>query len=1419
MTDRRNRRFGYLFAVSTRRFPGRSIEYELSVYPPPRLRDYCHRCVKTLFAMLICLLLPAAFAQAQNTGTVFGTITLEGIVNSVQPINFEFCSSSNGQVFVLTTTLDQNGSYVLNNVPAGTYDVGIKGAKWLRTVVHITVPTTSPVNASLLGGDANDDNSVDTTDFGILVGAYGTSLGGAGYDDRADFNSDLSVDTTDFGILVGNYDGVGSPYQITFQAYSPALTGPGQVRLSWALTPAPMGTVLYNVYRSVGAPAHGSVPYRAGLTKTTFVDVNVSPGTYYYQVSALTSNGCALSTELQAVVVNPPSSNLSPTIVGNNPYYLTGYQQTGPSVGYPSYQATVFDGVLVSYLVFNQSNQSSELFHSSGNKHPDGVLFSYATDFRTLGSFNTVPPYHNLLSFTSSVLPNTNQTVYNPSGTDPYIQFTINDQVNNTAYPLTATYEATVSGILMTLNPTRSLNVAWRLADSPDSNNTGSVIAAQDQGRPAITINRRRPGNGIGHKLPLPNPLASDAAQGVAANGEIYPIRDIRYYLNNQTAVDAYYTSNSTANEALTPDEDGSLFPRVENDYTSWGRAFGAGVIPFFFGPAATQNAAGQYTNTTFPGGDSTPPFRLAWVSNAGQAGSQNGNDFGFLAHGNAPRCNLVFGPNVSSSQPSFVANYTITDYYGAAVSSGSSDPIQASNLIAAKDGSGNILYYYYPLYRIPNDPLHQSVIALPATVKGPLNGWFHLKVTLVPSPTPTNPTLENADDLEFGVYTNSASDPITPAYLFDPNPAIILSSASGDPGISSIIGARSVRLTSHESLFLPDNAPPNYQLSDPQDVKFIGRYNYLHGFSAPPYSNGTPNNGTPDPAALYLFGSIEQRGGADVDQPYQDYAQSFAQAYGQALPAETGYNSAPLLTPITAWALTNEPNQSYGGSAGVQYYVTRVLSYGYQGIRDGYTGTGITPKIIAPNIQTVNWPADGVPFGWVIDFLAAGGAQYIDYFGVHTYTGNETSWEECDVPGQLTYLRYLLDNAADPKAHNMLIWITEHGWTFLSNADKPRLQAAYIVRRFALAAALGIPNERDAYFYTTSHGFLEYFLEGGAPNRGGMAFRVMSEKTHDKHFYKDLLANVTNAKYVHAIDYTDGTPTGGNINDMIVVWGDDFLDPAFVPSGQSPVTLKFTFNEPVDAVFDIMGNDITPSADTTSKPGYYIYTVPATSSPVYIKVAHSAVINNGVGISGWILPSGQKNYAAASNAPIPGIGDASSSSSSLSSNNVGLFGGDYTTLNDSIWQYDYFDGNKKIWISANKPTMTTPAYATVTFSKTVNIDTVVGVVPSSNGHVCGVRDCDIQILTTNLQWQTVRSIRNNTSEWVLAVNLLQALNVTQPVACNGIRLAIYTVNNGNFLTDTTPLYQNALGSGTNYDDSLQRAMVYELEAYGPSGQ
>ena len=108
-----------------------------------------------------------------------------------------------------------NGTYTLTGVTAGTYDVAIKGAKNLRVVKSgvVFAGSAGTVPDSLLpAGDANNDNSCDTTDFGVLVGAYNSSLAipGTGYDPAADFNFDGLVDTTDFGLLVGNYNNVGA---------------------------------------------------------------------------------------------------------------------------------------------------------------------------------------------------------------------------------------------------------------------------------------------------------------------------------------------------------------------------------------------------------------------------------------------------------------------------------------------------------------------------------------------------------------------------------------------------------------------------------------------------------------------------------------------------------------------------------------------------------------------------------------------------------------------------------------------------------------------------------------------------------------------------------------------------------------------------------------------------------------------------------------------------------------------------------------------------------------------------------------------------------------------------------------------------------------------------------------------------------
>ena len=145
--------------------------------------------------------------------TIAGTVTLQDTSLQAQPVAFHFRSTDNGISSDVTMTPDAAGHFTITNVPAGTYSLGIKGVKWLQKAVPLdtTGGNVSGITASLLSGDANNDNSVDSSDFGLLIGAFNSqsSIAGSGYDSRADFNDDGSVDSTDFGILIGNFNTMG----------------------------------------------------------------------------------------------------------------------------------------------------------------------------------------------------------------------------------------------------------------------------------------------------------------------------------------------------------------------------------------------------------------------------------------------------------------------------------------------------------------------------------------------------------------------------------------------------------------------------------------------------------------------------------------------------------------------------------------------------------------------------------------------------------------------------------------------------------------------------------------------------------------------------------------------------------------------------------------------------------------------------------------------------------------------------------------------------------------------------------------------------------------------------------------------------------------------------------------------------------
>ena len=151
-------------------------------------------------------------AEAPPSRSVSGTITIDGAPNAQVPVTFNFRPVS-GASFDKTATTSASGAFSLPNIPAQSYTVHIKAALCLARNITIDATNGDVTNASatLESGDANNDNSIDSSDFGVLIGSFNSSvtLPGSGYDPTADFNFDGSVDSSDFALLIGSFNQTG----------------------------------------------------------------------------------------------------------------------------------------------------------------------------------------------------------------------------------------------------------------------------------------------------------------------------------------------------------------------------------------------------------------------------------------------------------------------------------------------------------------------------------------------------------------------------------------------------------------------------------------------------------------------------------------------------------------------------------------------------------------------------------------------------------------------------------------------------------------------------------------------------------------------------------------------------------------------------------------------------------------------------------------------------------------------------------------------------------------------------------------------------------------------------------------------------------------------------------------------------------
>ena len=109
----------------------------------------------------------------------------------------------------INATTNNTGVFTITSLIPGTYDVSIKNWTCLSEVVSnvtLTAGNTTVVDfGTTREGDSNNDDHIDILDASLLVGAFGSSEGGPGWNAHCDFNRDTHINILDASALASNF--------------------------------------------------------------------------------------------------------------------------------------------------------------------------------------------------------------------------------------------------------------------------------------------------------------------------------------------------------------------------------------------------------------------------------------------------------------------------------------------------------------------------------------------------------------------------------------------------------------------------------------------------------------------------------------------------------------------------------------------------------------------------------------------------------------------------------------------------------------------------------------------------------------------------------------------------------------------------------------------------------------------------------------------------------------------------------------------------------------------------------------------------------------------------------------------------------------------------------------------------------------
>lgn len=194
-----------------------------------------------------------------------------------QPLTLRLANPADAKVLgTYKGTTDRNGVAFYQNLPAGTYNVHVKGPHSLQAArANIVLQAGTTINVDMkvqVEGDLDGDNCVTVNDMAVVQSMLGTHKEIPGFNPSADLNNDGIVTMADISLLRSGFDLCGDvSADNEFRAMSTNLAPPlSQTLAPWLNPSAMQHTLSYAL-----SPSSPSV--RVG--ETVKVDVMAEAGT------------------------------------------------------------------------------------------------------------------------------------------------------------------------------------------------------------------------------------------------------------------------------------------------------------------------------------------------------------------------------------------------------------------------------------------------------------------------------------------------------------------------------------------------------------------------------------------------------------------------------------------------------------------------------------------------------------------------------------------------------------------------------------------------------------------------------------------------------------------------------------------------------------------------------------------------------------------------------------------------------------------------------------------------------------------------------------------------------------------------------------------------------------------------------------